>query len=148
LIAAEYNGVKVDVLTDLAAAGTVSPVGKLPVLVTPKGDAIFSSHAAARFVAGLRRDSGLTGDTLVEAAAIDSWMDWAAADLELPACVWFYPVAGYMPFNAVRYYIRVACCEDDDDDDDDGVVEDKVECCVVVEKEWNSILSLLLSIAV
>lgn len=99
LIAAEYNGVSIDVSTDLKAASK-SPVGKLPLLEMPNGrDCIFSSHAMARFVAGLRRDAGLVGNTLNEAAAIDSWMDWAAQDLELPACVWFYPVAGYMPFN-------------------------------------------------
>uniref|UniRef100_A0A7S2VCF3 GST C-terminal domain-containing protein n=1 Tax=Entomoneis paludosa TaxID=265537 RepID=A0A7S2VCF3_9STRA len=45
----------------------------------------------------------MTGSTIGETAAIDSWMDWAAQDLELPACVWFYPVAGYMPFNAAAY---------------------------------------------
>jgi elongation factor 1-gamma len=98
LISAEYNGVTVTVDTDLKAASK-SPVGKLPILELPSGEIIFSSQAAARFIAGLRRDSGLTGNTLTDAAAIDAWMDWAATDLELPACVWFYPVAGYMPFN-------------------------------------------------
>ena len=99
LIAAEYNGVSIDVSTDLGAASK-SPVGKLPLLELPDGSTIFSSHAMARFIAGIRRDTGLTGTTLIETAAIDAWMDWAAQDLELPSCVWFYPVAGYMPFNA------------------------------------------------
>jgi elongation factor 1-gamma len=102
LIAAEYNGVTVNVETALENA-SMSPVGKLPLLVCPNGDKIFSSHAMARYIASLRRDSGLTGDTLTQAASIDAWMDWAAQDLELPACVWFYPVAGYMPFNAGAY---------------------------------------------
>jgi elongation factor 1-gamma len=102
LIAAEYNGVKIDVSTDLGAASK-SPVGKLPLLELPDGSTIFSSHSMARFVAGIRRDSGLTGNTLNEQAAIDAWMDWAGQDLELPACVWFYPVAGYMPFNQSAY---------------------------------------------
>lgn len=103
LIAAEYNDVSVEAIADLSSASKVSPVGKLPVLVTENGDSIFSSHAAARFVAGLRRDTGLLGSgTLKETAAIDAWMDWAATDVELPACVWFYPVAGYMPFNQER----------------------------------------------
>lgn len=99
LIAAEYNGITVDVSTDLRAAAQ-SPVGKLPLLELPGTDqVIFSSHAAARFVASLRRDTGLTGTTLADTAAIDAWMDFAAHALELPACVWFYPVAGYMPFS-------------------------------------------------
>lgn len=103
LIAAEYNGVIVDVVTNATAEDAKSPVGKLPVLETPSGEKIFSSYAAARFVAGLRRDTGLTGNSLAEAASIDAWMDWTAQEVELPACVWFYPVAGYTPFNASSY---------------------------------------------
>lgn len=103
LIAAEYNGVNVDVVTNVTAEDAKSPVGKLPVLETPSGEKIFSSYAAARFIAGLRRDTGLTGSSPSEAASIDAWMDFAAQEVELPACVWFYPVAGYMPFNANSY---------------------------------------------
>jgi len=106
LIAAEYNGIPVEVSSDLGAAA-MSPTGKLPLLeVKPKVGAtarIFSSHAIARFLAGLRSDSGLVGDSFTEKAAIDSWMDFCAQDLELPACVWFYPVAGYMPFSEEAY---------------------------------------------
>lgn len=109
LIAAEYNGVTVTVDTDLKAASK-SPVGKLPVLVLPNGEVVFSSQASARYMAGLRRDSGLTGTTLTEGACIDAWMDWASTDLELPACVWFYPVAGYMPFNQAAYVNLLYCC--------------------------------------
>jgi elongation factor 1-gamma len=98
LIAAEYNGVSINVDTDLANASK-SPVGKLPLLQLPDGSTIFSSHAMAKYVAGIRRDTGLCGATVQEEAAIDAWMDWAAHDVELPACVWFYPAAGYIPFN-------------------------------------------------
>jgi len=106
LIAAEYNGVAITVTSDFDA-GTVaamSPSGKAPLLVLPNGQALFSSHAMARYVAGIRRDTGLVGDgSLAEAAIIDGWMDFAAQELELPSCVWFYPVAGYMPFNKEAY---------------------------------------------
>lgn len=102
LIAAEYNGIQMTVDTDLSNASK-SPIGKLPLLETPSGTVVFSSHAMARFVAGLRPDTGLLGHQLHEGAAIDAWMDWASHDLELPACVWFYPVAGYMPFDATAY---------------------------------------------
>ena len=121
LIAAEYNGVAVDIVTGdpaTAAAQKLSPVGKLPVLLCPDGTAIFSSHAAARYVGSLRRDTRLLGQqqqqqqqqsvgvgggpTHQQWAQIDAWMDWCASDLELPASVWFYPVAGYMPFHAAR----------------------------------------------
>ena len=99
LIAAEYKEIDVTVSTDLTAA-TKSPVGKLPLLeIDATGEIIFSSHAAARYMASVRRDTGLLGRSPVEAAAVDAWMDFAAQDLELPACVWFYPLAGYMPFS-------------------------------------------------
>jgi elongation factor 1-gamma len=103
LIAAEYNAVAVDVVTDATAEDAKSPVGKLPVLETPSGEKIFSCYAAARFIAGLRRDTGLTGNSPVEAASVDVWIDFAAQELELPACAWFYPVAGYMPFSKTSY---------------------------------------------
>jgi len=108
LIAAEYNGVDLAVSTD-AKAASKSPVGKLPVLECSDTKAvIFSSHAIARFVGNLRGDSGLMGSTPTDASAIDAWMDWCATDLELPATVWFYPVAGYMPFHKARCVWRVA----------------------------------------
>jgi len=117
LIAAEYNGVSVATVTGQAAAtkgAALSPVGKLPVLQAACSDTnnsssstatnaiIFSSHAAARYVGGLRSDTGLLGCGATDRAAVDAWMDWCATDVELPATVWFYPVAGYMPFHAAR----------------------------------------------
>lgn len=30
---------------------------------------------------------------------IDSWIDFCAHELELPATIWCYPVIGYMPYN-------------------------------------------------
>ena len=130
LIAAEYNGVSVEIVTNpeatSAAAAQLSPVGqKLPLLQCPDGSIIFSSHAAARYVGGLRTDTGLVlvaannnknnnnnhpsapsqlqSSSSSSRAQIDAWMDWCATDLELPATVWFYPVAGYMPFHAARW---------------------------------------------
>jgi elongation factor 1-gamma len=110
LIAAEYNGVNVTVADwDAASVASMSPTGKAPVLVVAAAAAavgggqpqqtIFSSHAIARYIASIRRDSGLTGSSLMEQASVDAWMDFASTELELPACVWFYPTAGYMPFQ-------------------------------------------------
>jgi elongation factor 1-gamma len=109
LIAAEYNGIAVSVNTDVTNANK-SPVGKLPILENSTNNAViaFSSQASARYVASLRRDSGLLGNSLLETASIDAWIDWCAADVELPACVWFYPVAGYMPFQKDRYVCDAA----------------------------------------
>jgi elongation factor 1-gamma len=102
LIAAEYNGVNVNVVSD-SDVKTLSPSGKGPVLQTPSGSVIFGSNAIARLIAKIRRDTGLAGSTLDEEATIDSWVDFSANELELPASVWTYPVLGYMPFNAAAY---------------------------------------------
>lgn len=94
LIAAEYNGIDVEVPDfNAAAVADKSPTGKAPLLVLPNGSTLFSSHAIARYVASIRRDTGLCGASLADQAAVDAWIDFAATDLELPACVWFYPVS-------------------------------------------------------
>jgi len=102
LIAAEYNGVTVDV-TDFDASANISPTGKAPVLQTKSG-VIFESNAIARFIAKLRRDTGLTGNgSIVEESVVDSWLDFSSNNLDLPGCVWWYPTAGYMPFQKDAY---------------------------------------------
>lgn len=105
LVAAEYNGVDVTVADfDAAAVAALSPTGKAPVLqINRTGQVIFESNAIARFLAKIRTDTGLCGDNVMEGAAIDSWVDFAANEVELPASIWFYPVAGYMPFNKDAY---------------------------------------------
>lgn len=103
LVVAEYNGITVEVATEdiEAAVAAKSPTGKAPILETlPSGQVLFSSHAMARYLAGLRQDGGLLGESFQDRARIDAWIDWTAQDVELPACVWFYPAAGYMPENA------------------------------------------------
>lgn len=30
---------------------------------------------------------------------VDSWIDFCAHEIELPATIWCYPVIGYMPYN-------------------------------------------------
>ena len=102
LIAAEYNGIEIDIPEfDAAKATTLSPTGKAPVLVLPNNEGnLFESHSIARYIARMRRDRGLTGNgSIVEEAAVDSWCDFCTNSVELPACVWWYPVAGYMPFQ-------------------------------------------------
>jgi len=105
LIAAEYNGISVQVPDfDASVVGSLSPTGKAPLLVTPQGGVIFESNAIARYIARLRRDTGLTGNgSIAEEASVDSWCDFSSNELELPACVWWYPAAGYMPFQKAAY---------------------------------------------
>eukprot|EP00542_Grammatophora_oceanica_P018332 CAMPEP_0194028964 /NCGR_PEP_ID=MMETSP0009_2-20130614/2829_1 /TAXON_ID=210454 /ORGANISM="Grammatophora oceanica, Strain CCMP 410" /LENGTH=218 /DNA_ID=CAMNT_0038668511 /DNA_START=28 /DNA_END=684 /DNA_ORIENTATION=- len=105
LIAAEYNGVTVDVADYNAAAVTaMSPSGKAPVLVCgDDGTKLFGSTSVARYIAGIRQDTNLMGSTLVDAAQVDQWVDFASQTLDLPCTIWFYPVAGYMAFHKETY---------------------------------------------
>jgi elongation factor 1-gamma len=96
LIAAEYNkAIAITTETD-AQAVKKSPTRKLPLLECSDGACLFSSHAIARHVAG---GTELVGFSVHDRAAMDEWMDFGAERVELPACVWVYPVAGYMPFQ-------------------------------------------------
>lgn len=100
LIAAEYNSVPISIPDfDATKATSISPTGKAPVLETPSGP-IFESNSIARYIAKLRGDTGLMGNgSFIQLATVDQWCDFASNQLELPACVWWYPVAGYMPFQ-------------------------------------------------
>jgi len=104
LIAAEYNTISVNTPEfDASLVSSLSPNKKAPILQTPSGNVIFESNAIARYLAKIRRDTGLAGESVLEEASIDSWVEWSANELELPCCVWFYPVAGYMPFHPDAY---------------------------------------------
>jgi len=105
LIAAQYNGVTIErpaFNLDADAKSpeflAKSPLGKVPVLETPEGS-IFESNAIARYVARLRRDTNLYGKSFFDSAQVDSWVDFAAHELELPATMWVYPVLGLMDYN-------------------------------------------------
>jgi len=105
LIAAEFNGISIDVppfemMKDNKTPEflAMSPLGKVPVLKTPQG-ALFESNAIARYVARMRRDTELYGTTFFASAQVDSWIDFCTHELELAATMWLYPVLGYMPHN-------------------------------------------------
>lgn len=103
LIAAEYNNVNIQVPDyNESIVEKLSPTGKAPILVTPDAT-IFESNSIARFVARLRRDTGLYGDSIQEEADIDSWLEYNTNGIEIPACVWWYPTASYMPFYEEAY---------------------------------------------
>lgn len=106
LVAAQYNGISLNV-PDFKLGDDnkkeeflqKSPTARVPVLETPQGT-IFESNAIARYIARIRRDTELYGATFFESGQVDSWIDFSAHELEVPAMMWYYPVLGYMPFNA------------------------------------------------
>ena len=93
LIAAEYNDMNVKVETDLSEIAQISPSGKAPALVVNDKDVVFGSASIARFLGGMRRDTCLQGSSLIEQGQVDAWMDYCSQEIELPACVWYYPVS-------------------------------------------------------
>lgn len=106
LIAAEYNGVTIDVPEfkvgkDNTSADFLkkSPMGRVPCLETANGQFIFESNAIARYVARLRNDTGLYGANFDESGTVDSWVDFCANEMELSAALWVYPVLGMTPAN-------------------------------------------------
>jgi elongation factor 1-gamma len=95
------DGGVVVVVVDEAFIATKSPTGKAPILeCLPSGHIIFSSYTIARYLAGLRRDSTLLGSSFAERIVIDEWIHWIASQVELPACVLFYPMVGCMTYTS------------------------------------------------
>lgn len=81
-----------------AEVSASNPGGKLPLLETAHGS-LFESNAIARYIARIRRDTDLSGRTFFESAQVESWLDFASHDVELPAILWVYPVLGWKAFN-------------------------------------------------
>lgn len=106
-IAAKYSNVKIDYDESEFKPGEtekskeflkLSPLGKVPVLVTPKGN-LLESNAIARFVASHRADTDILGASFFEKAQVDSWMNWTQNEIEVPACMVVYPIFGFLPPN-------------------------------------------------
>ena len=95
LIAAEYNEITLDVVEPTKT----SPLGRLPALETPSGDVIFGSNAVARTVARLRSDTGLYGSNFAESGLVDSWVDFAANEIEVAASIVTYPLINNAAFS-------------------------------------------------
>eukprot|EP00922_Rhytidocystis_sp_ex-Travisia-forbesii_P027185 GHVS01039871.1.p1 GENE.GHVS01039871.1~~GHVS01039871.1.p1 ORF type:complete len:424 (+),score=55.41 GHVS01039871.1:74-1273(+) len=98
MILFEYAGVDVKQDTNLAA-GTVgqktveavSPLGRLPVLMTPSGG-IWGSEAVGRYVSAIRRDLGLYGNNAYQSAQVDVWVSFCMNELAAPlACLILQP---------------------------------------------------------
>ncbi|KAL6180335.1 hypothetical protein ACLB2K_046999 [Fragaria x ananassa] len=102
LIAAEYSGVKVELVKDFQMGVSnktpeflkINPIGKVPVLETPEGP-VFESNAIARYVACLKPDTPLFGSSLIEHAFVDQWIDFATLEIDANILRWFIPRIGF-----------------------------------------------------
>lgn len=106
IIAAKYNNVIIRIpdTLDVAYIARKSPIGKGPLLVLPnEKDVIFGSNTIARYIAKIGNNSGIMGKSSMQSAVIDSWIDWCVTRLEVPVCIWWYPVAGYTSYHQAAF---------------------------------------------
>ncbi|XP_077251462.1 elongation factor 1-gamma 3-like [Tasmannia lanceolata] len=102
LIAAEYTGVKVELVQNFEMGVSnktpeflqMNPIGKVPVLQTPDGP-IFESNAIACYVARLKGANTLFGSSLIEHARVEQWIDFASMEIDANILRWFLPRIGY-----------------------------------------------------
>ncbi|XP_051123526.1 elongation factor 1-gamma 2-like [Andrographis paniculata] len=102
LIAAEYCGVKIDLVKDFQMGVSnktpefikMNPMGKVPVLETPDGP-IFESNAIARYVARLNPNAPLFGSSAIEYGQIEQWIDFSATEIDANIGNWLFPRRGY-----------------------------------------------------
>ncbi|KAK3133970.1 hypothetical protein QOZ80_6AG0543410 [Eleusine coracana subsp. coracana] len=115
LIAAEYSGVKVELVKNFEMGVSnktpeflkMNPLGKVPVLETPDGP-VFESNAIARYIARLKDDNPLFGTSRIEQAHVAQWMDFAATEVD-PGVAWYlYPRLGYLPYVQVTEETAIA----------------------------------------
>jgi len=104
LIAAQYNGIKIDVPPfDMPQAETPEflakfPLGKVPAMDTPQGP-LYEHLAMLKYVAGLRPDTGLLGQSYYHSALIDQWLYWGQNEVDAPVGLLVYPILGYLQYN-------------------------------------------------
>ncbi|CAB4297996.1 unnamed protein product [Prunus armeniaca] len=102
LIAAEYSGVKVELVKNFEMGVSnkspkfleMNPIGKVPVLETPDGP-VFESNAIARYVTRLKADNPLFGSSLIEYAHVEQWIDFATLEIDSNILRWLIPRIGF-----------------------------------------------------
>eukprot|EP00941_MAST-03F_sp_MAST-3F-sp1_P004720 g4720.t1 len=106
LIAAQYANVAVETDSSFemgksnvtAEFKKISPLGKVPALVTDEG-ALLESNSIARYFARQAVTKNLMGSDFFSQCQVDSWLDWCSNELELPVSMWIFPIFGFMPPN-------------------------------------------------
>ena len=106
LIAAAFNNVKVsvEVVTRDPKKGYAvgGPLATTPVLTTAEG-VLFESNAITRYVARVNGDSAhLFGFTPVQAGQVDSWISFAANEIDVPLSSWVWSHEGKIEVAGVE----------------------------------------------
>lgn len=63
----------------------MSPLGRVPVLLTPHGH-LFESNAIIKYLSNIRREHNLLGNGTFEEAEVNMWLDFTTYELEIPIC--------------------------------------------------------------
>lgn len=106
LIAAQYSGAQVKVVSDAPdfVIGETNkskafldkfPLGKVPVFEGADGTTLFKSNAIAYFLA----NDQLRGTTVVDAAHVQQWIEFADNEILPSYCTWLFPCLGIMQYN-------------------------------------------------
>lgn len=105
LIAAQYNGVKVETPAFTIQVDNKKPEflaqfpqGKVPAMATPHGP-ITESGAIARYVAAAGPQANLLGGSFYEQGLVNQWIDFCLTELEPVRNSWIYQVAGFIAHN-------------------------------------------------
>ncbi|KAJ1970047.1 hypothetical protein IWQ62_000207 [Dispira parvispora] len=107
-VAAEYNGIKIDVTPEAGKELLSSPeylanfpYGKAPGFVTADGKSIIESNAIAYYLAGLKQDSQLLGKNHWENSEIMQFVLFSETEVLAPLISWFKPILGSIAPNKV-----------------------------------------------
>jgi len=106
LITAEYAGINVERVNITMNKDNLteefkkkSPTGQVPVLETPDGRFLFESGAIQRFIARLRPEANLYGDSFHHMAEVDQWLDLISTIFDNARAGWLLQVYGFFKYN-------------------------------------------------
>ena len=105
-IAAKYTGAQVEVVPGFEMGVTNKsaeflkkfPLGKVPAMETAEGP-LYESDAMAFYVASSNPGAGLLGKGQYQAALVQQYVSLASHELMSNLGKWYYPLAGWMPYN-------------------------------------------------
>lgn len=78
-----------------------NPNSTVPTLETSSG-CIYGSNSIAKYIARMRPDVGLCGETFHDEGLVDQWCEWSNTQLEPPAEDWYLSLVGCVKYNKER----------------------------------------------
>lgn len=100
-IAAKLAGVDLKV-DEVKTVHTKLPLQQSPVLET-EGGLVFQSNAIMRYLARTAPTALAYGQSILDSAQVDQWIDWSLNNFEPARGVWLFPVLKMMNLNMKSY---------------------------------------------